>query len=147
VKKILFIVLIVSGNFCFSQTNLDTVYVRYLTLKSKDWAYIASYLDSEPKDSFAYNRMRKLRAQILAVNPATWNTDVTIDSLPGKWVVKIYEIIRSISIGEYEQVGTNIKTAIAAKAQVSTWIAEIDSVFSDMYIERRTRGKYILLDN
>lgn len=126
--------------------NLDTVYVRHLTLKSKDWAFAAGFFEETPKDSTGYSRFRKIRNAIIAANPSGYNVDVTIDSIPGRWVVRLYEEVRNSPAGLVEEIGVTIKNNIAAKTQVSYWTTRIDAVFSPLYLERRARGKNIILD-
>lgn len=126
--------------------DIDTVYVRHLTLKAKDWAIAASFWEKDEKDSTGYSRFRKIRNDIIAANPTGFNIDVTVDSIPGDWVVRLYQFIRNAPAGFVEEIGTSMKTNILAKTQVSFWTTAIDEVFQPRYIQRRNRGKNIILD-
>lgn len=128
--------------------NLDTVYVRNLPIKARDWGFFMSYFENDtPKDSSSFSRLRKINAQLKAASTSGWNQVLTVDSIPGAWVVKMYRIIRNLPQGLAEQLDPTTKTNILAKTQITVWLSDVDCCWSDSYINRRNIGKSYSLDN
>ena len=125
--------------------NLDTIRVRSLTLQAQDWAWFAGVLSAS--DSLSANTINLIRAKIQSNIPASWATNVTLDSLPGKYIVFFYQVLLSAPSGEVAARYSAIKAAIAAKTNISTWINAIDTRANDAFINRRTLGKHKLIDN
>lgn len=141
---ILLLCLLISG-YCFSQ-SLDTVTVN-LTLKSGDWAFIAGSIQNA--DSFTLVQLRRLRDTIRLANPGNFNTNVRFNSIPGNTVYLIYTSVKTEPITVYEQIGTNINTQIKAivNTTLQNFLTAFDNLANTYYMNRRTRGKNILLDN
>lgn len=144
-KKILLLIGLLMTIDCFSQ-SLDTVTVN-LTLRAGDWAFIAGSV--RPDDSLEVLTLRRLRDSVRTANPATFNTNVRFNSIPGSIVFKIYVFVKQIPITLYEQVGTNINTQIKAipNSTLQSFITAFDNQANSEYLNRRTRGKFILFDN
>jgi hypothetical protein len=146
--KKLFIAIAILFSLTVKAQTLDTVYVRHLSIKARDWGFFMSYLENDtPKDSTSYSRLRKINAQLKAASNGGWNQVLTVDSIPGAWVVKMYRIIRNLPQGLADQLDPTTKTNILAKTQVTVWLNDIDCCWPDIYINRRNIGKSYSLDN
>lgn len=146
-KTISFIIAILF-TLAIQAQNLDTVYVRYLPIKARDWALFMSYFENDnPKDSTSFSRLRKINTQLKAASTSGWNQVLTVDSIPGAWVVKMYRIIRNLPAGQADQLDPTTKTNILAETQVTIWLNDVDCCFAEWYINRRNIGKSYSLDN
>lgn len=133
--------------------NIDTASAS-LTLKAKHWAWaIGTY--GEGQDSATRSKIRAIRVAIVAANPATWETNVTINNLSGKVIVGIYQIFCNASFNIVLQMGANtaerteIYTNIRAitNSAIQNWITQYDATFANEYIRVRNIGKNIVMDN
>lgn len=154
-KLILLIIVITSSVFAKSQTcSLDGV-TTSLTLEKRHWFWaVAKYGDGN--DSISRARIRALRTAILAANPATDATNVTLNNVPGEIITFIYfSYINNCSTGEYLQMGSTdaerrtIYTNIRGIAQscIQAYIAVIDANIIAMYNGQISKGKSIVFDN
>lgn len=122
-----------------AQINMDTVYVRNLAMEAKDWNYFNGHFENYKKDSTE----RKLFKRILtAVGGKSNSTIVTIDSIPGKWTIRMVELLYAGTGGEYAKAGgdaiiTNLKT----KAQLTTKINDMLDPYNNIYQGFRDLGK------
>lgn len=151
-KKIIIFITIILSVKSYSQ-SLDTVSVS-LTLRSQDWAWaIGQY--GEGDDSATRVKIRAIRTAIIAANPQTWTTNVTINSLSGKVVFGIYKLFCRASFNTIIQMGTTtaerttIYTNIKAltNSALQTFITSEDLIYSNEFIRIRTKGKNIVIDN
>ncbi len=133
--------------------NIDTVSVS-LTLRSQDWAWaIGEY--GEGSDSLTRKKVRDIRTAIIAANPATWTTNVTINNVPGRIVVAIYRLFSNASFNTVMQMGNNnaertvIYTNIRAinNQALQYFVLQIDEHYLFDYINSRSKGKTIIMDN
>jgi len=150
-KIILSIAILVSVN-SYSQ-NLDTVRVS-LTLRAQDWAWgVGKY--GAGTDSISRVRIRAVRTAMLAANPASWTTNVTINNVPGVVVMYLYNSFVYAPFSEVLQMGnttaerTTIYTNIRAinNSALQYHIGVTDGGFPTLFINTRNAGKSILLDN
>lgn len=132
--------------------NLDTVSVN-LTLRSQDWAWsIGKY--GEGNDSLTKSKVRQIRDAIRTANPATWNTNVTINAVPGRVVYEIYKIFCEAPFGEILNFGnttaerTVIYTNIRAinNSALQYYIGLADGRHNANFQATRNTGKNILID-
>lgn len=144
-KYILLIIAFTVSIKSFSQ-SLDTVSVN-LTLRAGDWAFIASMISSD--DSVSIVQLRRLRDTIRLANPATFNTNIRFNGISGNIVFNIYTSIKGLPVTMYEQVGSNINTQVKAisNTTLQTAITGFDNQAASLYLNRRSKGKYLLLDN
>lgn len=150
-KKILIALLFTSAT-SYSQT-LDTVSVS-LTLRSQDWAWAIGE-HGEGDDSASRSKIRSIRAQIIAANPATWTTNVTITNLPGAMVYKLYKLYCRAPFNTIIQMGstnaerTTIYNNIRAinNSALQFFISAHDAGYNTEYLNKRAEGKQIILDN
>lgn len=144
-KKILLLIGLLMTINCLSQ-SLDTVTVN-LTLRSGDWAFIAGSVQVD--DSLEVLTLRRLRDTVRTANPANFTTNVRFNSIPGRIVFRMYVYVKQLPITLYEQVGTNINTQIKAipNTTLQNFITAFDNQANQEYINRRTKGKFILFDN
>ncbi|HEU4574618.1 MAG TPA: hypothetical protein VFS36_06410 [Chitinophagaceae bacterium] len=126
--------------------NLDTVLVRNLQLQAQDWAWLVGdapiYADSSSAANF-----RRIRDKVRADNPASWTTNVTVDSLAGKVVMYFYQKTKTANAGEIAARYTAITSAIAAKTNLSSFITAFDDALAADYVRRRNNGRYVIMDN
>lgn len=151
-KKIITGILIILSINCFSQ-SLDTVSVS-LTLRAQDWAWLVGKYGAG-QDSASKVKIRAIRTAMIAANPATWTTNVTINNIPGNIVIWAYNQYNQAGFGEIVNMGTTnaermtIYTTIRAitNSAVQYFIGVVDGNFSNQFINTRQQGKQILLDN
>lgn len=151
-KKILLsiaIMLSISG----AAQSLDTVSVS-VTLRSQDWAWAVGKYGSGT-DSLSRARIRAIRTAILAANPQTWTTNVTINNVPGVVVMYLYNSFVYAPFSEVLQMGSTtaeratIYTNIRAinNSALQYFIGVTDGAFTNSFINNRNVGKSILMDN
>lgn len=151
-KKIILLLTILVSLNSYSQ-NLDTVSVS-LTLRAQDWAWGVGKF-GPGTDSIGRAKIRTIRTAMLAANPANWNSNVTIDNIPGKILIFLYDAFTRASFSEVLQMGnttaerTTIYTNIRAinNSALQYYIGAVDGNFINSYINTRNTGKSILLDN
>ncbi len=150
-KKILLSICIIFSINSFSQCSLDGV-SSSLTLQFRHWKWAASKIGIG-QDSISVNRMRAFRTQVLAANPATDATNVTINNVPGEVIVEIYQLyLFSCSFAEYFNMGSTdaerrtIFTNIRAlnNACIVSRVATIDNQALGFYNNALTRGNFII---
>ena len=115
-------------------------------MQSGDWAYLTGKSLTRQMDSIMIVTLRKVRTAIQAQNPANYNTNVTIDSIPGEAMLEWYKTLLFAPFIEIKGRGNNIFNAIIAKEVLTPFITEIDNSVTDLFIRERTRGKNYLLD-
>lgn len=151
-KRIFVVLMMMISMFAKSQT-LDTVNVS-LTMRAQDWAWaIGKY--GTGTDSASMARVRAIRTAIIAANPASWTTNVTINDLSGKQVMFIYNTFISAPFGEVLAMGNNtaerttIYTNIRAisNSALQYFIGKSDTRAGQRYTNSRGDGKAIILDN
>lgn len=133
--------------------NIDTVSVS-LTLPAENWAWaIGKY--GQGNDSLSRARIRALRTAMVAANPATWRTDVTINNVPGPIVLWIYQTFVFGSFGEMLAMGTNNAERLTIYNNIRAinngvlqyHIVTVDATANSQYLNIRKNGKEILIDN
>lgn len=143
-KKILIIGLFISN--IVSAQNLDTLWVRNITMTAGDWSFLTGKVLSKPQDSIMIAAVRKVRTVFQVQNPANFNTNITIDSISGQAMMEWYKILLFSPFIEVKGRGNNISNAITGKANLTPFITEVDNSVTDLFIRERTRGKNYLLD-
>lgn len=151
-KKLFIIAALLFSTNIHSQ-NLDTVNVS-LTLRAQDWSWAVGRVGSGT-DSVTRARVRQIRTAIVAANPATWTTNVTINNVPGSVVMAIYNTFIHAGFGEIINMGSNtaerttIYTNIRAinNSALQYHIGLRDGESSSQFIHNRQSGKTILIDN
>lgn len=141
-KKILIaICLIVSVN-TFSQ-NIDTIRVRNLQLKYEEWSWLIGGINPFQLDSLSKKQYKKLTKFLDEANPAGFGTNITYDSLPGRFALFFFQ--------EYwknhearDNMGTGIDTKIRAYTPLSGFIAAADAARLQLFTSRRNFGRDII---
>lgn len=151
-KKLLLLICIVfSFNGVFGQCSLDGV-SSSLTLQFRHWKLLATKIGIGT-DSLSINRMRAFRTQMLAANPATDATNVTINNIPGEVIVDIYRLyVFDITFAEYFNMGSTdaerrtIFTNVRAIVQpcIEAHVAIIDAQALNMYANKLSTGNAII---
>lgn len=151
-KRIFLSIAILISVASFGQ-NLDTVNVS-VTLRSQDWAWAVGKYGSGT-DSLSRARIRAIRTAIIAANPQTWTTNVTINNVPGVVVMYLYNSFVNAPFSEVLQMGTTtaerttIYTNIRAinNSALQYHIGVTDVSFVNSFINNRNAGKSIVMDN
>jgi len=146
-KYILIIGLFISSIASAQSNNIDTVYVRNTTMQGGDWAYLVGKTLMAYTDSVTIKALRKIRTDILILNPPTFGTNVTIDSIPGIVMINFYRLLSSATFYEMRTRGGNIFTAITRYEPLATHIAIVDAEVGNIFVNERKKGKSYLLDN
>jgi len=125
---------------------LDTVSVN-LTLKGGDWSFIGGAMI--PADSTENYYFRRIRDTIRTANPATFNTAVRFNGLPGKMVYNFYTYLKQLPTALTDQIGGNVFTQIKAVSNTTlqNFLTSYDNNANPQYIFIRTRGKNLFTDN
>lgn len=153
-KKILFCLTIFLISLSVMCQRIDTVTVSSITLRAQDWAWLVGKY-GEGADSASKVKIRAMREQIRAANPATWGANVAITNIPGNIVLWMYNAFNNATFGEVFNMGStqgervNIYTQIRAinNSALQYFIGVIDGQSTTLFIRTREFGKYILLDN
>lgn len=151
-RKILIIIAVLFSVNSYSQ-NIDTVSVS-LTLRAQDWAWAVGKF-GQGTDSLSRARIRAVRTAMITANPQTWQTNVTINNVPGPVVMWIYNSFMHAGFGEMLAMGsttaerTTIYNNIRAinNGVLQYHIGTVDASMSTQYSNTRQDGKTILLDN
>lgn len=151
-KKILFIPFLFIYTASYSQ-NPDTVNVS-LTLRAQDWAWGIAKIGAG-SDSATRAKIRVIRDAIRAINPPTWTTSVTINSVNGVIILGIYRqwmacpsgvlLAMGNTTAERATIYTNIRAINNSALQY--YIGFIDANAANIYTSERQTGKAILIDN
>jgi len=144
-KRMLTLFMICLSVSAFSQNNLDTIYVRNLTMQAQDWAWLTGKSPIR-SDSLTMKGFRKIRSTIQANIPSNFTTNVTIDSVPGKVIVLFYQITKTSPAGEIAARYNAITNAISAKTVIAYWVGVIDGTASSEFTRHRDLGKNDLID-
>jgi hypothetical protein len=128
-----------------AQNNLDTVYIRTLTMQAQDWAWLTGRYPNRA-DSTTLKAFRKIRTTVQSNIPASFTTSVTVDSLPGRVVIQFYQVVKTSPAGEIVNRYTAITNAISAKTVIAYWLGLIDGVASAEFTRCRDLGKNDLID-
>lgn len=126
--------------------NIDTVLVRNLQMQAQDWAWIVGHYNDVNADSLTSATFRRIRNKIQAASPGSWTTNVTIDSLPGKIALAMYQVVKLANAGEIAPRYTAITSAISGKANMTYFTDKVDAALNEDYLRVRERGKNMLLD-
>ena len=150
-KKILLSICLIISLNGISQCDLTGVNDD-LTLQFRHWKLLATKIGIGT-DSLSINRMRAFRTQMIAANPATDNTNVTINNVPGEILVRIYEIyLFDINFAQYFNMGSTdaerrtIFTNIRALTNpcIVARVAILDAQALNVYANQLTNGKNII---
>lgn len=152
-KKILSLIIVIITANSIKAQNLDTVNVS-VTLRSQDWAWAVGKYGSG-SDSLSRARIRAIRTAVIAANPQSWTTNVTVNNVNGNVVMWIYNQFVHADFGEMMAMGNNnterttIYTNIRAinNSALQYWIGVSDASLVTSFTNFRNEGKTILIDN
>jgi len=123
----------------FSQ-NIDTVYVRNLQLKYEEWSWIVGGINPQGLDSVNKKRYKKLVNALDNANPAGFATNVTYDSLPGRFALFAFnEYWANTAAREF--MGQGIDTKMRAYTPLASFIATADAARLVAFQIRRNAGR------
>lgn len=120
--------------------NIDTVYVRNLTLKYEEWSWIVGGINPQGLDSVNKKRYKKLVKALDNANAAGFSTNVTYDSLPGRFAMFAFNEYWSNTTAR-ENMGTGIDTKLRAYTPLASFIATADAARLSSFINRRNNGR------
>lgn len=144
--KLLIIALLLSS-LLQAQNNIDTVYVRNMSMQYRDWSYISAKMITYNQDSLTFFSLRKIRTAIQAQNPPTPGTNVTIDSIPGKFYLEVFTRLMFTAFIETRPRGLNIYNAITGNALLLFHTTIIEASYPDYNNLEIKKGKAYLMDN
>jgi len=120
--------------------NIDTIYVRNLQLKYEEWSWIVGGINPQGLDSVNKKRYKKLIKFLDDANPAGFATNVTYDSLPGRFAMFAFQEYW----GHHEardNMGTGIDTKLRLYTPLASFIAAADAARLSLFINRRNAGR------
>ncbi len=137
-KKLLSLFIILISLNSFSQ-NIDTIYVRYLTLRTEDWYWLKG--NWSPSDESSKAAWKKMRTKLNADNPASNTTLVMIDSIPGKVALAFYNTFMQFSKGETSSLTNTISQNIKAYTPMLPFTNAVDADMLNRFQNNRKNGK------
>lgn len=145
-KKLLFLVFIAASQQLTAQSALDTVYPRNIILRYDEVkAFVGGITFSDSLD-LVYNFPR-IKAAVDAAGNLTASTNITIDSLRGAFVLRIYAFGQSLPRGLARTLpnnGNNYRTTIRNYTPIVPYCDVIDAGW-DAQIEQQMKfGKFKL---
>lgn len=147
-KKIIFLTLLTVLSISVYCQNLDTVLIRPgLTFTAERWAWLIGNFGDIYPDSATATEARRIRLEIKTANPASWSTNVTVDSIKGTFAMSFYRMIKTANAGEIATHYAAITSAIEGVSIMSTFISNYNSFLLADYNRKRDRGKSIVMDN
>jgi len=138
-KYILSLAIIIISLQSFSQ-NIDTVYVRNLQLKYEEWSWIVGGINPQGLDSVNKKRYKKLTKFLDDANVAGFATNVTYDSLPGRFAMFAFNEYWANHEGR-DNMGTGIDTKLRLYTPLSSFIATADAARLAKFVARRNAGR------
>lgn len=146
--KRLIIFFAVAFTISASAQDLDTVLVRNLQLQAQDWAWlIGKNVTAINNDSASANQFRRIRDRIRTANPASWTSNVTVDSVPGWVALAFYKTAKSANAGEIVSRYTAITGAIEGKQNMTSFITIYNAAMLTDFNRYRDLGKHVTMDN
>ena len=134
---ILFLPLVAS-----SQVNMDTVYIRNLTMSKALWMYHTGTY-GQTDDSTISVQIGRINQAVTGVG---LNAQVTVDSLPGRLVVAFYGQVLTARTGTTIGRVTEMRQPFAGKAQITDALAAMEAA-ADAEFARRVRLGFIYRRN
>lgn len=128
--------------------TIDTVLVRNLQMQGQDWAYVVGKnIDHINTDSASAKEFRRIRDRIRTINPASWTTNVTVDSIPGWVAFAFYKTVKSANAGEIVARYSAITAAIESKNNMTSFLNSYNAILLSDFNRSRDRGKSVVIDN
>lgn len=149
-KKALFILLLLPA-IAFSQTgdptNIDTAKVRNFTLRAQDWAYAIAFAQISVTDTATMDFISHLQSKIRAASNATWNTNITVDSMPLRAAQGMYNIYYSSRVSNITLLGSNIGDQLQAIAHplFVAWRTARNQELTQQFTDLREAGRRFLI--
>lgn len=143
--KTVIIALLIS-TAAIAQPNIDTVYVRNMSMQYRDWSYISAKMITYNQDSLTFFSLRKIRDVIKSLNP-TPSQVIVIDSIPGKFYMEVFNRLLFTAFIETRQRGNNIYNAITGNSILLQHTTLIEASFPDYNNLEIKKGKAYLIDN
>ena len=120
--------------------NIDTVYVRNLQLKYEEWSWIVGGINPQGLDSANKKRYKKLTKFLDDANVAGFATQVTYDSLPGRFALFAFQEYWANHEAR-DNMGTGIDTKLRLYTPLSSFIATADAARLAKFQARRNAGR------
>lgn len=133
--------------------SLDTVSLS-VQLRAQDIAWLIGKYGSG-SDSLDRVKVRAIRDIVRTANPQNWTTEITLNNVPGRIVLWMYNAFVTAPFGEMMAMGSTnaeritIYTRIRAinNSALQYYIGVIDANLQNNFIQSRQIGKEILIDN
>jgi len=120
--------------------NLDTVYVRNLQLKYEEWSWIVGGVNPQGLDSANKKRYKKLTKFLDDANVAGFSTNVTYDSLPGRFALFAFQEYWANHEAR-DNMGTGIDTKLRLYTPLASFIETADAARLSKFQIRRNAGR------
>ena len=120
--------------------NIDTVYVRNLQLKYEEWSWIVGGINPQGLDSVNKKRYKRLVKALDNANPAGFATNVTYDSLPGRFALFAFQEYWANHEAR-DNMGTGIDTKLRLYTPLASFIATADANRLQKFTIRRNAGR------
>lgn len=114
---------------------------------AQDWAWIFGQYNDTAPDSVTAVEIRRIRTEIKTANPASYTTNVTVDSIKGSFAMAFYRMVKRANAGEIAPRYTAITSAIEAVPVMATFTAAYNATMLSEFNLKRNRGKTIVMDN
>ena len=122
-----------------SQTALDTVYVRNLSLSYEEWKWLKG--GWTPSDSTEKKHWRKMEAAVNAAGNPNNNTQINMDSLSGKVVLLFFSNYTNATRGETRNFNNDIRTKIRAYSPLTPYCDLVELVGELQRLNQIKNGK------
>ncbi len=120
--------------------NIDTVYVRNITFKYEEWSWIIGGINPQGLDSINKKRYKKLLRYLDDQNVAGFSTNVTYDSLPGRFAMFAFQEYWANAEAR-EHMGQGVDTKLRLYTPLSSFIAAADAARLSKFLNRRNNGR------
>lgn len=141
-KKLITLIGIVLTVDIYAQ-NIDTVYVRQLTFKYEEWSWIMGGINPLAIDSIHKKQYKKLRSFLDNADPAGFSTNITYDSLPGRFAMFAFQEYWANAEAR-EFMGQGIDNKIRAYPPLASFIAAADAARLQKFNSRKFFGRDII---
>lgn len=128
----------------YAQAGLDTVFVRTVQWKYEEWCWgIEALGDPKTLDSFSKKQYKKLIRFLDDANPGGFSTNITYDSLPGTFAMKLFTDYWAHHEAR-ENMGQGIDNKLRAYAPLTPYIDSADAERLSKFTIRKKSGQDII---
>ncbi len=119
--------------------QIDTVYVRNLSLSYEEWKWIKG--GWTPNDSLSKKQWRKLETAVTNAGSPTNSTQINVDSLHGSVVLLFYANFMGAAKGETRTMSNDIRSKIRAYTPILSFCDLIEANWDAVKDNKVKNGK------